>query len=166
MGWQLALSVIVGSVWISAIAASTPGNSDTYLEERSQLVGGNCSSPMNASATCWNQLQIPTYLAQWSGAHPTCETGANETECCISGEPWSTCFMRVAYAFDSTRYAAYGMNCTGFHGCTDPLLAPTLPDGITIQEFYVLNNIYVINVVFSELNDCELSTRTLGKDAD
>ena len=165
MARQLALSVIIGSVWISAIAASTLGSSDTYLEERSQLVGANCSSPTNISATCWNQLEIPTYLTQWASAHPTCSTDANETDCCISGEAWSTCFMRLTYAFDTAHYTPYGLDCTGFNSCHEPPLAP-LPSGLTIQEFYVLNSIYAIHALFSELNECELSAQTLGRDAD
>ena len=162
MARQLVLSVVIGSVWTSAIAASTLGSSDIYLEERSQLIGANCSSPANISATCWNQLEIPTYLTQWAAAHPTCNTAANETDCCNSEEPWSECFIRLAYAFDSSRYAEYGLDCTGFAGCREPPLAPplapSLPSGLTIQEFYVLNSIYAVNAVFSELNDCELST--------
>lgn len=170
MAWQLALSVIIGSAWISAIAALTPGNSGSYLEVRSELVGAECTSPTNISVTCWYQLEIPAYLTQWAATHPTCISAANETDCCISGEPWSTCFMRLAYAFDSSRYALYGLNCTGFGTCQEPPLAPpflpSLPSGITIQEFYVLNTIYAINALFTELNDCELSTLTLGRDAD
>ena len=78
--------------------------------------------------------------------------------------------MRLAYAFDSSRYTDYGLDCTGFAGCQEPPLAPplapSLPSGLTIQEFYVLNSIYAIHAFFSELNDCELSTCMLGRDAD
>ena len=169
MARQLALSVIIGSAWISAIAASIPGSSGRYLEERSELVGAECTSPINISFTCWNQLGIPAYLTQWAATHPTCTSAANETDCCISGEPWSTCFMRLAYAFDSSHYAVYGLNCTGFGSCQEPPLAPplapSLPSGITIQEFYVLNTIYAINAFFTELNNCELSTLTRRRDA-
>ena len=164
MIWQVALSVTIGSAWISAIAALEPGTSGKFLEERTELVGSECTSPTNISVTCWYQLEIPTYLTQWASTHPTCTSATNETDCCISGEPWSTCFMRLAYAFNSSHYAAYGLNCTGFGACQEPPLAP-LPSGITIQEFYVLNTIYSINALFSELNTCEVSTQTPGKDA-
>lgn len=163
MAWRLALSVFIGSLWVSAVAASTHGISDTFLEERSQSVGANCSSPMNIQATCWSQLQISKYLLQWVKAHQTCKTGGGVTDCCIAGETWSTCFLRLAYG---SRYAAYGMNCTEFNGCQEPPLAPSLPDGITIQQFYVLNGIYAINALLSELNECELSTQSAGRDAD
>ena len=163
MLWQLALSVTIGSAWISAVAALISGTSGNFLEERSELVGAECTSPTNISVTCWYQLEIPTYLTQWAATHPTCTSANNETDCCISEEPWSTCFMRLAYAFDSSHYAVYGLNCTGFGSCQEPPLAPpllpSLPSGITIQEFYVLNTIYAINALFSDLNNCKLSTQ-------
>ena len=163
MLWQLALSVTIGSAWISATAALIPGTSGNFLKERSGLVGSDCTSPTNISVTCWYQLGIPAYLTQWGVTHPTCTSANNETDCCISGEPWSTCFIRLAYAFDTSHYAVYGQNCIGFMSCQEPPLAPpllpSLPSGITIQEFYVLNTIYAINALFSELNDCELSTQ-------
>ena len=158
MARQVALSVISGLAWISAIAASTPGTSGKYLGERSEIGGANCTSPTNISLTCWYQLDIPAYLMQWDETHPTCNATANEADCCISGESWSMCFMRLAYAFDSSLYAAYGLTCNKFGSCREPPLAPSLPSDITIQEFYVLNTIYAINALFSELNDCKLST--------
>ena len=163
MAWRLAVSMFIGSVWITAIATSTDVISDRYLEERTQLVGGNCSSLTNIEATCWSQLHISNYLSQWVGAHQTCKTGGSGTDCCIAGEPWSTCFIRLAYG---SRYATYGMNCTGFNGCREPPLAPSLPDGITIQDFYVLNGIYAMNALFRELNGCELPAQSLERDAD
>lgn len=64
----------------------------------------DCNNITSAfSPSCWDTLNIPDYLGNtnygWIHHVPTCDTttdnGINKVGCCDSGEPWSTCFLRV-----------------------------------------------------------------------
>ena len=103
----------------------------------------SAAAPLNQ--TCWSSLHCLGSLKQWSADTQTCgqnygQSGySNASLCCLSSEPWSTCFLRMAkgsagsscFEIDSYKYEAAG-------------LSDTLAQGQIAQatQHYLVYNIY------------------------
>ncbi|KAL8980333.1 MAG: hypothetical protein Q9205_004558, partial [Flavoplaca limonia] len=62
----------------------------------------NCTNERAITdVSCWNTLKVADYLASWTRTTPNCTgTTPNGVGCCISDEPWSTCFIRLGTALE------------------------------------------------------------------
>ncbi|KAL8834648.1 MAG: hypothetical protein Q9170_003650 [Blastenia crenularia] len=119
---------------------------EIYELEKRQMI--NCTDP-NALffEDCWDILKIHDYLVApvtgWINTVRYCENEGNSWEndgasCCVKGEPWSTCYLRLACpgsAFD----------CTSPSGgrCTDAMISAIRVDpSIHPYARYTVKNIY------------------------
>ena len=115
---------------------ATPSPLDLPLNNQ-QHQSVNCSDlsePFDES--CWETLDLPGYLHNWNQTVAICTK--NETACCMPTEPWSTCFLRLAYGRPgsdcseiNTQFCSY--DSTLKNGL-DPDTAPRVQ--------YVVKNIY------------------------
>ena len=114
----------------------------TPLEKRQTV---NCTDTRAIyDASCWNTLDLGNYLdnpvSGWNHTTPVCSNvpgpAGDGAACCEPGEPWSTCYLRLA-----TGVATY--NCLNINDQTciseptenvDPRIAP--------EVRYVLHTIY------------------------
>lgn len=93
-------------ILISAISTSIQlaGASPGY-GKRQQTPIANCSDPGALfNETCWDALDISDYLGNdtgWVWRYPLCdnstEAGMSGIGCCLSDEPWSTCYLRFGW---------------------------------------------------------------------
>ena len=115
------------------------------LKTRQAADCNNTSS--DASTTCWDELDIPSYILGWNLTTPTCTGSHGENDCCQPEEPWSKCFLRLAYG-------QQGYDCTRLlsQSCTLNQLSPSLDPSIASKVRYVVQNIVNINQVFASYN--------------
>lgn len=76
------------------------------IQDLDSRQGVDCTDPQAVFiAACWNQLNLTSYLTApgtgWITRTPTCPGGTTGSgvACCITGEPWSTCFLRLGRGF-------------------------------------------------------------------
>ena len=164
------LAMMVSSLMVAAsallsVAVAAPVQGGIFpgsLEARqapSCNIGTQVGNLTAYDSSCWNTLNIMTYLTNWKATTPTCtdaENSAGQTlSCCGASEPWSTCFLRLATkqmnAYDCTQLAPTGTGpiCSlgGANGAfaLDSGLDPT----IASQVNYVALNIIMINNFFA-----------------
>ena len=115
------------------------------LETRQATDCNNTRS--NASTTCWDELDIPSYILGWNLTTPTCAGGNDGHDCCQPEEAWSKCFLRLAYGKS-------GYDCTRIdsQSCSATQLSPSLGPSIASKVRYVVQNIVNINQVFTYYN--------------
>lgn len=108
-------------------------------------IGTNTSSSNFAAynSACWNQLNIMPYFTNWTTNTPRCTATEDDQACCSNGEPWSTCFLRLATgkegAYDCTRIAPYSPTCPGAsRGTLGLQLNSYLSPDIASQANYVV----------------------------
>ena len=97
-----------------------------------------------ASTTCWDELDIPDYLSGWNRTTPMCAASDDGHNCCQPEEPWSKCFLRLAYGNT-------GSDCTQINPqrCSLNRLSPGLDPSIASKVRYIVQNIVNINKVFA-----------------
>lgn len=67
----------------------------------------NCTD-LKASfdSSCWNTLDLEGYLDDpdigWNRTTATCIGDEDDATCCLSTEPWTTCYLRLAHGFPGT----------------------------------------------------------------
>ena len=110
------------------------------------------SNSTTFSSSCWDTLNIPQYLFDpttgWNQTTPLCTPGSpSTTSCCIAGEPWSTCFLRLAYGKAATDCSTLESS----QSCAPGPLDPNLPRSIQAQVRYVENTIITLYTYFSSL---------------
>ena len=119
----------------------------------------NCtdiSSPAKYNSSCWDQLNVPSYLTEWQATIPTCKaTSANNNACCNVAEYWANCFLRLATGVKGGDCSAVGGPSCNYSAQISPSLlsSPTAP-----QINYVLRGIVAINEFF----DAYYGARTEG----
>ena len=104
----------------------------------------SCTDLIAARSTvCWDELDIAGYLAGWNQTTPTCQAGNDGSNCCQAQEPWTTCFLRLAYG-------STGSDCTSINPqlCGLNQLSPNLDPSIVPKAGYVVWNIVTINAFF------------------
>ena len=121
--------------FFGAVAAST---SETPIKRQSV----DCNDLAGVlDGSCWATLGLSDYLTQWNQSIPVCqgsERGSDGSACCISGEAWSTCFLRLGHGYS-------GADCSEINAqkCSyDATLSKTLDQSIQAQVHYVLATIY------------------------
>ena len=115
------------------------------LETRQAAECNNTRS--DASTTCWDELDISSYILGWNLTTPTCADGDDGYNCCEPEEAWSKCFLRLSYdqqGFDCTRINSQSCSLTQLSPRLDPSIAPRVR--------YVVQNIVNINQVFTSYN--------------
>lgn len=109
----------------------------------------NCtdiSSPAGYNSSCWDQLNVPSYLTEWQATTPTCKANsANNNACCNITEYWANCFLRLATGVKGGDCSVLGGPSCNYSAQISPnlLSSPTAP-----QINYVLRGIVAINEFF------------------
>lgn len=92
---------------------------------------------------CWAQLGISDFLDDpktgWNVTTKTCSESDDGSNCCAVGEPWSTCFLRVAYlqpGYDCTQLDS--QTCTA----SSEMLAGTIPSTLAPKYRYVSRAVF------------------------
>lgn len=112
------------------------------------------------NSDCWDTLKITEYLNNpttgWAKTTPTCPAGSQGSDCCLSGEAWSTCFLRLA---GGTTHA----ECTAIDQgvCQGQFDYPSLAPGIRAQIRYVVGAIVAIYGFFASLDHSEFAIEYL-----
>ena len=114
----------------------------------------NCTNERAITdASCWNTLKVADYLASWSWTTPDCTgTTPNGVGCCISDEPWSTCFIRLGTG--TAGFSCSSMSRT-FCGGSAPLARENLPPNIRPQVTYVLRSIWAVHQFLTSYDEGE-----------
>lgn len=131
---------------------ASPVNATSHIANLEIRQAANCTSLTSvANTACWDELDIPGYLAEWNRTVPSClMTGGDGTGCCQPQEPWTTCFLRLAYGNP-------GSDCTTLNPQQCPLnqISPGLDPSIASKAAYVVRNIVVINKLFGSYDEGE-----------
>lgn len=92
--------------------------------------------------SCWDTLDMGGYLNDpvtgWNHTVPICQEWDRDSTCCLSTEPWTTCYLRLAHGVS-------GADCSQINAQTCSYDA-TLHVNPSIQAHvhYTLKNIYGI----------------------
>ena len=143
---MLPLIFAVSACFLFAGASPISAGLDTGNLETRQAPDCNDTSS-DASTTCWDELDIPGYILGWNLTTPICAGSDDGHDCCQTQEPWSKCFLRLAYGqqgHDCTRIAS--------QSCILTLLSSSLDPSIASKVRYVVQNIVNTNQVFSSYN--------------
>ena len=117
--------------------ASSLPLSETHLEPR--LI--NCSDLATSfDETCWKRLDLSDWLNNpatgWNETTPMCTAAQDDATCCVTGVPWTTCFLRLARGRADE-------DCSMINAQYCPSNLPDrLDPNITTQARYVMKNIY------------------------
>ena len=143
--------ILAASAYLPFTAAS-PLNAKSRTANLQSRDTSNCTNPdAELSPGCWDELDISDYLATWNRTTPSCEaTRGDGSACCISPEPWTTCFLRLS--FGST-----GADCTQLNTplCSWRQLDHSLDSSIAPKVKYIAQNIVSINNFFVTYYECE-----------
>ena len=127
------------------LAAASPIHTDSEITNLGTRNTYNCTDlAADLSTLCWDELNISDYLDEWNRTTPTCEaSGGDGSDCCNSQEPWTSCFLHLAYG-------SAGYDCTkiDFQSCTLRALRPDLDPSIAPKVGYVVRNIVFIHSLF------------------
>lgn len=128
--------------------------SDLPLQEKRQTV--NCTDLSAAfNSQCWQELQLSNFLlgggqwgVGWNKSTRVCDSQSADvnsndgTNCCLPGEAWTTCFLRLAQGGGT-------QDCSQINAqfCSMPsenALSAGLADSIRPEVQYIQKNIYGI----------------------
>ena len=126
-------TLLASSIITTALAFPHHNPDASSLEPRSI----NCTdlgAPLDAS--CWATLDLSDWLTNWNNTTPTCTQDQDGAACCLVGEAWNRCFLRLAHG-------SAGSDCTNINmqGCTWTQYLAVSHD-IAPQVFYIMTNIY------------------------
>ena len=148
---SLSSLIFAASACFSSAAAS-PVDTDLRMARFEARQATNCTNSTSAASTaCWDELDIAGYLAEWNRTVPNCQmTGGDGTGCCHPQEPWTTCFLRLAYG-------NLGSDCTtlNLQQCSLNEISPGLDPSSASKAAYVVRNIVVINNLFGSFYEGE-----------
>lgn len=127
---------------------------DLPSQEKRQTV--NCTDESAAfNSVCWQQLQLSNFLlgggewgVGWNKSTRVCDTQSTDvndndgTNCCLPGEAWTTCFLRLAQGGGT-------QDCSQINAqfCSMPsenALSAGLAESIRPEVQYIQKNIYGI----------------------
>lgn len=140
---SLLSSIVLAVIAISSTIASPvslvgSSLSSTQLNER-QLV--NCTDLASAfDGSCWKTLDLSDWLNNpttgWNKTTPICDAYHDSSHCCIAGEPWTTCFLRLAHRTGGSDCSEINVQTCSvdMHQDVGPQIAP--------QVHYVMKTIY------------------------
>lgn len=142
---QSVLSALLFGSYISAFPLESPSGLDQLAPRAT--APSICSDFRRFDSSCWTTLQVADYLTSWNKTTPKCaKNGGNGSNCCTAGEPWSTCFLRLAIG--SAGYSCDSLSPTF---CTNPNVAVNdrLDPAIRFQARYVASAIFAIHLLFA-----------------
>ena len=90
--------------------------------------------------SCWYTLDLSDYLVHpttgWIYTTPKCLGDDDGTGCCMEGEAWSTCYLRLAHGFDGDDCSEINTQSCSYDAtlAVDPRIAP--------EVHYIIKNIY------------------------
>ena len=97
----------------------------TQFDTRQQV---NCNDPSTGlDSTCWDTLQLTSWLQNWNKTTTTCN----------KGEVWTNCFIRLANKNPGTDCSVIGGN-----GCGPPSNNLPVAQSIEPEVYYILYNIF------------------------
>ena len=96
----------------------------------------NCTDPRAPTdSSCWQALNLTAWLTNRNQTTPTCKESQDGADCCLVGEAWNRCFLRLAHGCS-------GSNCTQINAqaCTWDQSLAVIWD-FAAQIFYVMTTI-------------------------
>ena len=117
----------------------------------------DCHNPKAVfDSSCWTSLGVTDFLLDdnkgWLKTTPVC---SDSTRCCLTGEEWSTCFLRLGRGLA-------GQNCTTLDDqtCTwDNAVSSDLAPNVAAQIRYTIKAIYGVHDFFSSYYKGESAVR-------
>ena len=97
-----------------------------------------CQDPnAGIDPSCWDLLDLTTFITNWNKTTPMCPPGPTTGKCCGATEAWTTCFLRM-------NQPESGSDCTTISSCAFSPSLKTIPNDshMTAQAHYVVFNIY------------------------
>ncbi|KAL8931764.1 MAG: hypothetical protein Q9216_007082, partial [Gyalolechia sp. 2 TL-2023] len=115
--------------------------SSTQISSRATSLE-QCQQEQRATdPSCWNTLKIAEHLTNWRRTMPICRPNGNGVDCCISTEPFSTCYIR--HALNAAGYA-----CDTLNGnfCSASVLRDSGEQNLLLRarQRYVITAVYEI----------------------
>lgn len=107
----------------------------------------NCTD-LKASfdSSCWNTLDLEGYLNDpetgWNRTAPICTGDEDDSTCCLSTEPWTTCYLRLAHGFPGTDCSIINAQDCSYDPslAVDPRIAPYV--AYTMKTIYAINDLF------------------------
>jgi hypothetical protein len=136
-------STLSAAFAISLTIASPVSSVDSFLSSRQLNVQPlvNCTDLTSAfDSSCWKTLDLSNYLNNattgWNKTTSICDITHDSSRCCIAGEPWTTCFLRLAHGTG-------GSDCSEINVQTCSLdMHQTVTADMAPQVHYVMKTIY------------------------
>ena len=127
-----------------------------YLKYRQLAACADPEAPL--LKPCWNVLDIPDYLSEWQKNVAVCPELEYTNGCCILGEPWSSCFLRLGW--EKAPSGCLGVSETDLEACQFPTgtVRSDIPRDTVQKVKYVTANIVNIHRLFQSLYQCKLIT--------
>ncbi len=116
----------------------------------------NCYNIRSAfDSSCWGVLDLSDWLNNpttgWNHTHPPCDMTQDSSQCCVAGEPWTTCFLRLGHGTG-------GSDCSQINVQTCSLdLHQSVNDTVAVQYHYVMKTIYSIKTLTCQTFEIEWS---------
>ena len=127
-----------------------------YLKYRQLAACADPEAPL--LKPCWDVLDIPSYLSEWQKNVAVCPELEYTNGCCILGEPWSSCFLRLGW--EKAPSGCLGVSETDLGACQFPTgtVRSDIPRDTVQQVKYVTANIVNVHGLFQSLYKCESIT--------
>ena len=141
------LSLVFAASTCLHFAVTSPVYIDSEVANLGTRATYNCTDlQADQSIRCWTELGLSDYVVGWNQTTPTCRATGNDdgANCCVSDEPWTTCFLRLSYG-------TAGTDCSIIdpQACVLDSLSPNLDPSIAPKVAYVVWNIIQINNLFT-----------------
>lgn len=107
------------------------------------------------SGSCWKTLDLSGFLSSWNKTTPLCNGTGHESDgsaCCVAGEPWSTCFLRLAHG-------SSGVDCSVIKCSFDAYLSASLPETTRAKVYYVMVTLCQVRITIGRGGRMLTSTR-------
>lgn len=153
---QLAPSMRCSTTYCFLAFSTSCAIASSHHEYRQLSACANPEAPLLNN--CWDVLDIPHYLSEWQKTVPVCQGLEYTDSCCVPGEAWSLCFLRLGW--EKGPSDCLEISETDLGPCQFPAgsVRSQIPRDTVQQVKYVTANIVNIHGLFQSLYQCELVT--------
>lgn len=128
---RLYLLITTTAISIVTHVAAFPHPDQQHVNRQSV----NCTDlQASTDPSCWQGLQLTQWLTNWNKTTLVCPPNQDDANCCLSTEPWTTCFLRLARNNgDCSQINIQSCSWNSFLSVNNDI-AP--------EVFYIMKNIY------------------------
>ena len=136
--------IVLASAAFSLTAATPQRTALTQAAKPVNCTDISLSASYNSS--CWDQLNVPSYLTEWQATTPICNASSTSDHgCCKETEYWANCFLRLATGVTGADCTTVGDPKCNYTAQINPDL---LNSSTAPQARYVLRGIIGISDFF------------------